>query len=160
METLPTLFYNPSANEWNTEPYMAKEYTTYTPDGYAATVVVIPMPGKPKKDGEETTAFVPMGVRIEHTRSRRKIGRFVLPGNTFFIKRTDKRVSMTNPFTFQTIGGELVLEKGRPKLNKPRKDADDYSRDLSDHPKAALLQTLQAAAMAKYDEYRAEKRAA
>jgi hypothetical protein len=67
---------------------------------------------------------------------------------------------MNDPHTFQTIGGELVLEKGRPKLKKPNKHPDDYSRHIDDHPKAERLQALQAAAWAKYDEYRAEKRAA
>jgi hypothetical protein len=33
MNELPTLFFNPSANEWNPEPYMAKEYTAYTEAG-------------------------------------------------------------------------------------------------------------------------------
>jgi hypothetical protein len=153
-------FFNTSEKDWDSEPYMQKEHSVHSECGkYLATVVVIPMPKK-KKNGEDSTVFIPMGVRIEHIAGRKQMGDYVLPGATTFIKKKDQRVSQCSPWTFRTIGGELSKDSsGRPRLNPPEKHSDDYTRHISEF-KTDWLNVLQQRAYERYEAHRAEKRAA
>ncbi len=156
-------YFNTSEKDWDGDPYMIKEHTVYSECGkYAATVVVIPLAsGKKKKDGEDGLTFLPMGVRIEHIGGRVQKEEYILPGSTYYIKTKDQMVSYSRPWTFQTQGGKYVPgQYGRPVLNKPVKDSDEYTRHIDDHPRAEWLKALQTAAVRRYEAYRAAKRAA
>ena len=154
-------YFNTSEKDWDGDPYMIKEHTVYSDCGkFAATVVVIPL-AKKKKDGEDGTTFIPMGVRIEHIGGRRQMGEYIPPGGAYCIKKKDQQVSYSGPWTFQTQGGQFVPGAyGRPALNKPVKHSDDYTRHIDDCKNAAWLKELQEAAYRRYEAYRAAKRAA
>ena len=151
---------------WERDPYMVKEYTTYSDCGkFAATVVVIPREKtqKNRKTGEtETTLeFFTTGVRIEWTGGRREKEGYVIPGSAYFVNKKTNVVSENRGHEFNTDRvGKLLKDNGWPILTKNQKERADVSVPIHEHPKGAFLTGLVRRAWERYDEYMDEKRSA
>lgn len=149
------MFWNPSVREWQKEPYMVKEYSVTSPDGkFVATVVVVPF-AKTKKSGEESTQFVPMGVRIECTSNRKTEGEFQVPGMSWFVKRKTNTVTDSMGWAFRYNWGKLVTDvNNRPVLAKPEKEKNSWGEPFPKHRLYATFGPLVAKAWETFEAFR------
>lgn len=152
-------FFNPTEKNFSDLPYMIKEHTVVK-DGYAATVVVVPFARRNKK-GEDTgnLVFIPMGVRIEQLNTRVINGNFVLPGYTFFVKKSTGKVSESSTYRFKVdrIGNAYTLGNVPELLPPSQKFA---GVDLEKHRMKDKIRNLVNLANESYAAFREAQRAA
>jgi hypothetical protein len=151
------LFWNPCEKQWQSEPYMIKPHTV--DDGaLVATVVVVPMPVK-GEEGEDAVIFLPMGVRIEDTRSQYTIdARFVIPGHSWFFRFSTRRISESSPWRVRMhrCGPYLLGPGGSPDMLLPTKEK---GIPWQAHRLGLRLMALVDQAKASYAEWREARRA-
>jgi hypothetical protein len=115
--------WNPTRRQWQSEPFMVKPHTVG--DGaLVATVVVVPMPVK-GEEGKAAVIFVPMGVRIEDTRSQFTIdARFVIPGHSWFFRFSTRKISESCPWRVRMhrCGPYLLGSGSSPDMLPPTKE--------------------------------------
>lgn len=162
-------FWNPSQKCWTNTPYMVKEYTVYSNDKrYAATVVVIAKEeknevkrGPHKGTMKESTAFIPMGVRIEYLPNRTVRDGFMVPGSSYFLKRKTNTLSEKSRWVMLTDrGGNVVMESHVPRMVAPGTERGDAGVPFETHRMRPIFESLVKQAWEAYEAHRAAARAA
>lgn len=154
-------FYNPTQKVWRSEPYMIKEHTVFE-DGYAATVVIVPL-AKKNSDDKDAITFMPLGVRIEHIGTRKvwnELDRsYQLPGQSWFFKNNTEMLSYTSEWRFNTpCGCRPFFTGNRPEVRKPSTKFAGVA--LEDFPMGARFGKLIEHAKISYQLWVEAKRAA